>query len=56
MNRIEIYNIQQANFLMKRKAVSVGCGFNNENKKFYISFLRDDNFKIAMDSWSPRTK
>lgn len=51
MEKMNIYNFKQANFLIKRNAKVIGCGTNKMNGNYYISFLRDEDFKSAMDIW-----
>lgn len=51
MNTEKIFNMYQADYLLKSNCKAIGCGIQG---KIYIEFLRDKNFDIKMQEWKIR--
>lgn len=50
---MKIFNIFQANILIKNGGIVTGCGLGNKYKT-YIEFLEDENFNIILNKWIKR--
>jgi hypothetical protein len=50
---MKIFNIIQANTLIKYNCIVIGCGLGNKNKT-YLEFKEDENFKKRLQEWLDR--
>ena len=48
---VVIYNIDQANALVKNGGIVLGFKKHKETKKIGIVFKNDELFKVLMDKW-----
>lgn len=50
MKPICIFNLKQSVVFIRNGCNPIGMG-ENDNKKYYIKFLRDENFNNVMTRW-----
>lgn len=48
---MKIFNLYQANFLIKNGCIVAGCGLQG---KVFIEFVQDEMFNKYMDIWKTR--
>lgn len=49
----KIYNLKQANYLLKNNATAIGTDVSDtmQGRRIYIEFKRDNIFDVAMEKW-----